>query len=322
MYSILQAIDVIFISIIPGAPVDPDTSSLLWRIIKEFGQEGDGQGEFKRARATAVYKKGTVVVDHIHHRVYVFSNNGVYQHTLMSPVDNPDGKFMYPAAVGITSNGQIAITEGATKQDRAKYVKLYNVNGTYHSRFCTLAPHEAPHTKVIPESITVSSSYGTICVGDAHRKVVTIHSGSDGSWKRKINLSIKPNYLAINSRHQIIVSDWQDRKVVCVDDIGDLVFALDSFCVDGKPGQPHGVTYDWHDGTLYVAVREFNEKTGTVRTNTGHVINNTGHIHQYSSTGKFMHCAMKGLYGPRGITWYNGSIYIANELSVVILGRA
>ena len=267
------------------------------------------------ARAIDVHKDGVVVIDSYNYRVSVFSNDGVHQHTVTSPVDNPDGKLVYPMGVGITSNGQMAITDCTTYQDRAKYVKLYNVNGTYHSRFCTLAPDEPPDTKVTPFSITVSSSDGTIYVGDEHRKVVSIHSGSDGTWQQKVNLSIRPIYLATNSRHQIIACDWEVRKVVCVDYSGKVVFTLSSFNVDGEPGQPDGVTHDCHyDGTLYVAVKRFDK-------NTGKKIAKTGHIHQYSSTGKFMQCTFKGLYSPKGITWFNGSIYIADELSGVIIGK-
>ena len=257
-----------------------------------------------------MWKGGTAVVDGKHYRVYVFSNNGVYRHTVMSTVNNhnPDGILDFPFGVGITSHGQMAITDNTANQNRAKYVKLYNVNGTYHSRFCTLAPHEPPNTLLGPCSITVSSSDGTIYVGDIVRKVVTIHSGSDGTWKEKVNLSVRPFHLATNSRHQIIASDWQVCKVVCVDYIGEVMFTLDTFSVDGKPGRPTGVTHDGDEDTLYVAVNELNA--------------NTGHIHQYSSNGKFMHCAMKGLYSPRGITWYNGSIYIANDISVLILGKS
>ncbi|XP_072048853.1 uncharacterized protein [Amphiura filiformis] len=290
-------------------------NSNKWRLIKEFGKKGEAEGEFRKNCCIAVCNNSDVVVTefpkwqkdkHPPRRAYLFSHDGKFKCTLRSPDDKPEAWMVSTRDVAVTSHGQIAIVD-----TESQYVKLFNEKGTYLRMF-SVGTDERQSIEVQPWSISVASN-GDILVGCRIRKVITIHDGDDEKLVNTVNLSIHPHFMATNNKQYIFVSDWEVKKVHAVNYAGDVIFSLESFTVDGKPGKPAGLTCD-EENHVYIAVSQYDPANN-------HSITNTGHIHQYSPWGRFMRCIITNMYFPRGITWYNDIIHAANFTGVSMYSK-
>ncbi|XP_072049762.1 uncharacterized protein [Amphiura filiformis] len=271
-------------------------SSNKWRLIREFGKEGQAEGEFVSITGIAVCNNSDVVVaDHSARRASIFSHVGKFKCTLHPPDDKPEARVIAPYGVTATTQGQIAIVDS-----ESEYVKLFDENGTYLRMFSVLSDMNQT-TKVQSCSISVASD-GAILVGSA--RMVTVHDADDGGLINTINLNINPYYMAVNNKQQIFVSDYIFKKVHAVNYAGDVMFSLESFTVDGYPGMPRGLACD-EDNNVYIIVMRFDPSNS-------HGYMSTGHIHQYSRWGRFRRCIITNIYGPNGITWKNDTIYVAN----------
>ena len=296
-------------------------SDLEKKIVIKFGEKGNGEGQFNIAKEIALSSDGFIaVVEHGHERVYLFAQDGTYQSTMKSDDEKREAKLLYPTDVTFTSDGQIAVV------DQTSFVKIFNKDGDFLHSFTIRGKTESRAEKPKAYSIDVTSD-AQILVGDVRRKVITMHavSGDKCEWLRKVNLNIEPHFLATtfqNGRHQVLVCDWKAGLVnaidLAVEDKDDnVIFELDNFKVDGFKGLPKGLAYD-NNGHFFIAVSRLDDSSDNSNT-TKNVFANTGHIHQYSSCGKFELCLFRGLSHPRGMTWFNGRLYIANTRSIAIL---
>ncbi|XP_072049756.1 uncharacterized protein [Amphiura filiformis] len=291
-------------------------SSNNWRLIREFGKEGEAEGEFLQNGGIGVCNNSDVVVTdfpnweedkHPPRRAYVFSHGGKFKYTLHPPDDKPEARMISPQDVAITSRSEIAIAD-----TESQYVKIFNEKGTYLRMFSVLSD-ENQTTMVQPFSISVASN-GDILVSCVTRKLITIHDADDGRLISTVKLNIKPHYMTTNNNQQIFVCDWAVKKVHAVNYAGDVIFSLESFTVDGKPGMPAGITCD-EEYHIYIAVMHFNPADNDCP------FANTGHIHQYSHWGRFIRCIITNMYSPRGVTWHNDTIYVANARCVSMYRR-
>ena len=299
---------------IPGSSSSPIAPSrdTKWKQIRRFGDEGDGEGQLRRADGIAVCSTGDVAITDTtvgradDNRVFVFSSEGEYKHTVKSHPTNPAGKLLYPARVAVTSDNHVVIT------DQSADIKIFHVNGSFVKSFSTLAPGENPVPKVKAFAVGIAvSNQNEIIVGDRNRQCITIHTHSS-VFIKKLLTPIIPIYLATNS-HLIIISDWMARKVIGMTRDGRVVFTLDRFVVNGEGGRPSGITCASNDD-VYIAVKQVDESTGNA-------IYNTGHIHQYDSNGVFSRCIIRDLYSPRGLAMSNGKLFIANDTSILVYSQ-
>lgn len=293
----------------------------VWGVDTEFGENNeDERCEIKMAKGVAVSPHGVIaLVEHALERVYLFDSDGSYQQTAATSEENPDNKhakLLYPTDATFTVEGHVAVS------DQSKYVKVFRADGDFIHRFNIKGDEDPAESKPKAYSIT-STTTGHIITGDIRRKLLAIHEEGDGKslWIRNIQLEYQPHFLAANvanGRYQILACDWRMGVVTAVDierpeEEDDVLFTLDSFSVDGKPGLPKGIACD--DGNnIYIAVSRLDDSGDNKN-----VFTDTGHIHQYSPTGKFERCIFKGLYHPRGLAWNNGSLFVANTRSVVIV---
>ena len=299
---------------IPGSSSSPIAPSrdTKWKQIQRFGDEGDGEGQLILAAGIAVCSTGDVAITATtgcraaDNRVFVFSSEGEYKHTVKSHPTNPAGKLLYPVRVAVTSDNNVVITDQSTN------IKIFHVNGSFVKSFSTLAPGEksVPRVKAFAIGIAVSNQ-NEIMVGDRDRQCITIHTHS-GVFIKKLLTPIIPFYFATNS-HLIIISDWKARKVIGMTRDEEVVFTLDRFVVNGEGGVPDGITCDSNDD-VYIAVKKVNESTG-------YGIANTGHIHQYDRNGVFIRCIIRDLYCPHGLAMSKGKLYIANDTSILVYSQ-
>ena len=258
-----------------------------WRRIKEIGCSG----EVEYVTKVAICNDDNIaVVDGVNKKAYLL-HNGQYQ-CITSP-DNKEAKLIEPNNVAVTPNNIIIIT------DTSKYIKLFHPDGQYMRSICTLTQDENPDTKVDTWCVAVSSQ-GFIMVGDTRRGLITIHSESDNSFYKSIKTSIKPRYIAVTSQHNILVSNWDESKVIAYNmETGDKVFVINRCKLAGvsRGATPMGLACDT-EGKVYIAVRT--------------LVLNTGHVHVYNEQGQYLQCIVKGLYCPQGLAWYNNSLYITD----------
>ncbi|XP_072049322.1 uncharacterized protein [Amphiura filiformis] len=295
----------------PGAQPKPSLvhNTKEWQLAKQFGQEGDQDGDFRLAESIAVFKNGTVVVVDTRttggKRIYLFNEDGVYQSTLRSQhgMNDPKTNLLLPEDVAVTCQGHLIIA------DQSQHVKIYHANGTYIQSFSTLSESEdAPDEKVSATRVVVTPQDDVI-VGDRHRRLVTTHSPSDNWIPKKIPVPIRPCYLATNNQRHVIVSDDWERTVVALNFYGIILYMIEDFTVDGEMGEPYGMACD-ENGDVYIAVMKVS-KNNQVR-------QGSGHIHQYDNNGKYLRCIATYLRRPYGITMANGSLYVANKKSVSV----
>ena len=292
-------------------PQADDSNSVL----TEFGEKGDDQGEFNMAKAVAVYLYGDIaVIEHVLERVYLFGKDGVYKQTIASSKDeHREAKLKYPTDVVFTPLGHIAVS------DQTRYVKIFNMDGELVQRFNIKGEDGDPDVK--PKAYSLDVFEQQILVGDNRRKCIVVfkEEADKSEWIRKVNLNIEPHFLATNIANgikQAIVCDWKVGEVNAVDlsiehNEDNLLFKLDTFMIDDKPALPKGVACD-DDHNIYIAISRTDD------TEKKNVYYDTGEVHKYSCDGKFQECIRKGLLHPRGLTWHNGSLYIANTHSVVV----
>ncbi|XP_072017605.1 uncharacterized protein [Amphiura filiformis] len=296
----------------------------------EFGVDGTEDGDFTLAKSLAVSSDGDIVVaEHGLERVYLFDQDFVHKSSMKSDKTRREAKILYPTDVAFTSPIQIGVV------DQTRFVKIFNKEGAFLNSFNIKSDTDGRDERPKAYSIEVASD-GRIFVGDIRRKVITIHKELNGKFERvrKVNLNIEPHFLATgdfqNGHHDsnqngcqssdhVVACDWKAGQVNGIDlEIEDkadnIIFQIDSFKVDGHPGLPKGVACDRDNHQLFIAVSRLDE-SGKRR----NVYKNTGHIHQYTTTGKFECCIHNGLNHPRGMTWHQGALYIANTNSVAVL---
>ena len=141
---------------IPGSSSSPIAPSrdTKWKQIQRFGDEGDGEGQLRRAVGIAVCSTGDVAIADSRMRsprAYLFTKDGEYKLTFKTT--NPAGKLLYPAKVAVTSDNHVVITDQSTD------TKFFHVNGSFVKSFSTLAPGEQPVPRVKPGGATCISRW-------------------------------------------------------------------------------------------------------------------------------------------------------------------
>ncbi|XP_071786585.1 E3 ubiquitin-protein ligase TRIM56-like [Asterias amurensis] len=146
-----------------------------------------------------------------------------------------------------------------------------------------------------------------IAVADCERKVISLHN-MDGSIISTIHHGDISSdcYLAVSSKERLIFTDYDKKKLVCVDFMGNEVFNIIT-SIDGKPAYPYGVCCD-DAGDIYVSVHY--DDWGT------------DEIHHYGASGEHIGCVARGLGFPLGMTSTpTGDLIVADSHSVEIMHR-
>ncbi|XP_072031325.1 LOW QUALITY PROTEIN: E3 ubiquitin-protein ligase TRIM32-like [Amphiura filiformis] len=266
---------------------------LGWQMCGEFGREGVADGEFKLAQGIITCPDNMVVTDSGNARVSIFNARGEFKGLLKPQDGKPESNFRRPADIARTSNDHYVVV------DQSRYVKVFDSEGHFIRGFATLQAGEDPNQKVCPVSVAVDPQ-DRIFVADYIRRLLTIHQ-HDGNLIKKVPLDVKPWILTINSKQQILVSDYAAGKVECIDLNGRNLFTIDTL-IDGIQGKAAGVCCDSNDD-IYVAIHP-----GTY---------GSSPVHQYSSTGQFVNVIAKGLYNPQCMSFtVDGRLAVADTISV------
>ncbi len=279
--------------------------------IKEFGQEGSDE-ELERARGIAVAATGDVIVaDSDRKQVLLYTIDGKFKSTLASPDGVPEGQLRTPQDVAVSEDGGCLMVA-----DLTKFVKVFDEDGSYIQSFHTREKGSAD--KRIGTCCIDIDCQGQILVGNQKSQGITIHDVMDGTIKSSIDLQdiIKPYFLSVNRKNQIIIGDYQNEIVKAIDYNGKVLFTINPKVEYGATCKPLGIACNGNaNDDIFVAVIGVDSA--------GNDAPDTGRILQYTNTGLFMACVAKDLYYPMGITFTkDGRLLVAaNYNSVLVLGR-
>ena len=109
-----------------GQPEAPEVPALVYKIVSQWGSEGDGPGEFDGLQGLAVDVNDRIhAADAENCRVQVFDNAGQFLHAFGRCGDGP-GKFRKPMDVAVDSSGIIYVVD--FMRDR---VEVFDQQGNY-----------------------------------------------------------------------------------------------------------------------------------------------------------------------------------------------
>ncbi|XP_071810399.1 E3 ubiquitin-protein ligase TRIM32-like [Asterias amurensis] len=278
---------------------DADIGEILeeekWEVKTEFGKEGEGEGEFKRAVNVACFSDGDIVVcDYERLLLSTFTSKGSYKSTGVQN-GTEDGKLKCPFDVAVTSNDLLLVIDGPD-------VKVYDRELRYIRQF------RPSQNQVMGQSVLggiAVDKKDRIAVSDCTRKVISLHN-MDGSIISTIIHHAEignPCRLSVSSNERLIFTNYKTIKLVCLDFMGNEV----AHFTGGKPVTLIGVCCD-DAGDIYVSLH-----FGTV---------GTGEIHHCDASGEHFGCVARGLYSPLGMKFTpTGDLIVAERYSVKILHR-
>ncbi|XP_072026710.1 uncharacterized protein [Amphiura filiformis] len=264
-----------------------------WNLVKTYGKRDSD--DFRCALGIAGCPNGDIALaDEGYKRVVTFGLDGEFKSKLQEPSkktrgagdDTPD-----PCGVAINSLGHYIVV------DKTKYVKVYDSRGKYLDEF-ECDNKRAQNAKAVCVAV---DSKDRIIIGDKSRAVLTIHS-PDGTLLDRLELTLRPWFIAVNSKEQIIISDFEAGTILAIDHEGNTQFTTETI-INGERIQASGICCDANDD-IFVALHSGDEK-------------GTFPICQFNPRGKFLGCIARGLYHPLGMCFTNdGTLAVADTSSV------
>jgi DNA-binding beta-propeller fold protein YncE len=107
-------------------------------LVREFGRQGSGDGEFNEPRGVALTSGGDIVViDSLNSRVQIFDTNGAFL-TAFGRLGAGDGEFNEPTGVAVDSAGTIVVAD-----PRNRRIQMFRRSGAFVRAF-THASFVAP----------------------------------------------------------------------------------------------------------------------------------------------------------------------------------
>lgn len=261
---------------------------------------GIREKRFTFAYGVAVCDNGDLVItDRDDQTVYRLSSNGQFKFRLNSLNHKRDGDFGKPRDVAVASNGDIFVV------DHSKHVKVYNSGGEFNRRF---VPQDSAGniSQLRCIRITRHKEEEILLVGDLERQELTLHR-LDGALIKRLHLTLRPCYMAVNPKNQILLTDYNNARLECINLEGEVKFSIDTE-VAGKRMRASGVCWGLHDD-IYLALHP----ESLLYRDHGGVCS----IHQYSSNGVYLSCMARGLNNPVHMVFArDGKLVVTNRVSV------
>ena len=195
---------------------------------KCIGRKGTADGEFNFPSGVAVLLNGDIAVADMHNsRVQIFDPRGKFKSTFGHAGFKPCG-------IAVTKEGHIAVTDCKAQ---VNCIKIFTPEGE-RRRQIGLGEFDYPF------SIAVDSKNRFIVSDPAVSKIIVLNP--DGTVYRKFSTKSKFTfYLTVNSRDDILVSDWYNHCVKVFDVNGKLLRTIGSRgWEDGRLMIPLGICSD------------------------------------------------------------------------------
>jgi sugar lactone lactonase YvrE len=190
----------------------------------EFGQGGEGEGEFMWPSAVAVDRDGNVyVADEWLNRIQVFDKDGKFLR-LWGKAGSGDGELNGPAGLAFTSANDLFVVDS-----RNNRVQKFTADGHYLGKFGTAG--NGPGQFNAPWGIGLDKD-GNIYIADWRNDRIQKFA-ADGKWLACFGSSGKgagqfsrPSGVCVDSEGDIYVADWQNDRVQVLTPEGRFVTAI------------------------------------------------------------------------------------------------
>ncbi|XP_020903826.1 E3 ubiquitin-protein ligase TRIM71 [Exaiptasia diaphana] len=223
----------------------------LGKMMRTFGTEGTGGGEFNMPWAVAIDNDNGcfIITDCNNHRVQVFDFEGNFMFKFGTEGCDR-GQFKNPRGVARFPNGQIVIADFNNHR-----VQIFNEDGRFIRKFGFYGNEEAGSMNH-PCGVACAAG-GMVLVSEQDNHRVQMFDGN-GDPVRKFGCQgfgrgqfIYPHHLCVNQRGSVAVADCVNDRVQIFDMEGNY---LSSFGKEGTQNGlfdgPEGITYDDEDNML------------------------------------------------------------------------
>ncbi|XP_038051266.1 protein lin-41-like [Patiria miniata] len=268
----------------------PDKKWTLKTDIKQAGCHGD-DGLVGYCTDVAVYADGSIVIaDTEGNRLVTLGPEG--QFIRVHPSNDRPGCVDNPTGVAIDKDDQLLVLDDNIS------LKFLNRDEKLVRQFTPFAESGG-----VPSCIAVDGD-GQTAIGDEENEIISIFT-SDGSAVKTIQAPMIGDYLTIDSKNNLLYTNFSEKKLLSLDYHGNPVISMDTVGEDGKPIHPSGVCCD-SAGDIYVSAQSSPEIE-------------CGEIHHYDPEGRYKGRVIQGLCNPFGVIFTpSGDLVVADGVSVKI----
>ncbi|XP_075909552.1 uncharacterized protein LOC142906039 [Petromyzon marinus] len=218
---------------------EADEDGLLF----QFGSQGRGMGEFMNLQGVALTPSGRIVTaDSGKHAVQVFLSTGEFL-TQFGVRGRDPGQMVHPSGVAVRANGDLLVTDPETRS-----LNVYAPDGRHRSQL-GVGLLQAPRGVCTTDSGLALVADNKACAVVALTAAGRVHA-KFGGRAADLGRLRGPNYVALNSKGDVIVSDFLDHSVKVFSG-GEFLFQFGGFgSAEGQLHGPTGVAVDPADNIL------------------------------------------------------------------------
>ena len=260
----------------------------------------------KSSVGIAIGSEGQIAVtDMDRSLVRVFRKDGLLQTEFTVTLGRMFRTKMLPSSVAISPNGNYIVAENS------QYIKVYTTEGKCQYQFTAMSPNNKPSDKEETKLGSLAmDNQGNLLVGELqHGYINTMSHDPTSQHKvrhlRSIDTGIEPHFMAVNSHHYILVSNY--KTVSLLDSTGEFIFDLTPPVYISK-WMPSGVCFT-QDDEIMVA--------------NGNETKDAGIFH-YSASGMYLGCITREVKCPYGIglTENDTKLVVADSYNVKVFRLA
>ncbi|XP_057321623.1 E3 ubiquitin-protein ligase TRIM71-like [Microplitis mediator] len=199
------------------------------RLMRKFGTQGGGPGQFCRPAGIAVDEwRRIIVADKDNHRVQIFTMEGDFKLAFGKQGKN-DGEFDYPWDVATNTDCQIVVSD--TRNNR---VQLFSPHGVFLRKFTGEKANLSKSLELLPRGVTFNPK-GDIVVTDfnLHHIVVIKYNMVDykiidGDYTKAPKKFFRLQKIVVDDEGNMIVSDSRNNRIQVLDSDGNLKYKFGS----------------------------------------------------------------------------------------------
>ncbi len=252
----------------------------------EFGNTGNEKLNYGWDVAVTPTQE-IVVTDTNAAKVRIYNPNGEFKSTFSVNVGIDAGKSSSPWCIQVGPDGLLYVTDY-----NSPFVKIFDLQGMYRRYFHTVSPDDVAYNTLGSSSLQglAINSKHQVLVGNCTHNFISYHS-LDGTHVKSIKMTIRPAFLAVTSKGNIVVSSYSSSTgAQIIDGSGNVLSNLHNPAGVSSWG-PAGVVV-----SKYFRVDDDEDEVFIVDYANGHA------VYRYSSSGKYIGCVTKDVSNACGLT--------------------
>ncbi|XP_072013217.1 uncharacterized protein [Amphiura filiformis] len=281
---------------------------LMTPVLKmEFGNAGNKK--LSLAFDVAVTPTSDIAVtDHVSAEVKIFNANGTFKSAFnVVNVGVDAGKSSNPWCIQVGPDNLFYVTVC-----QSPYVKIFDFQGIYKRYFHTVSPdnvaYKTPGSSGL-YGLAINSKHqvlaGNVTYGVTYN-FISCHS-LDGTHLKSIKVTCQPQFLAVTSKGNILVSPGSSGAVQIIDEAGNLLSKLQT-PIGISTWNPEGLVIS----TCFNADDDDEDEVFVADRGNGHA------VYRYSASGKYIDCITKDVSNIYGLALSadENLLFVANTSSV------